>query len=458
MPDPFAFPFATTGAYPTRDGNLVRWWIDGEPTLERICQAIEVAQHSVWVTVTFMWDAFQMPGGRGSALQVLERAAGRGVDVRVVFWRPDEETAALRKNAFWGAPQHVRRLRDEAPHLSVRWDRAQPGYCQHQKMWLIDAGHPTQVAFIGSVNLNPHSLVAPGHAGEGHNHDTCVELRGPALADVHHNFVQRWNEASERLEPDGTWGVHGALSLGFPTALPAVSGTARVQIQRTVHAGRSRNPQGTVGAPDFDIAAGERTNLSQYLLAIHAARQTIYLEHQAFNVPEIIGGLHEALQRGVAVILVLPDTTDPALTGRSREQSSVLREISARLEAHRGLTLCGLAGLGNDGRRAPVHVHSKVLLVDDVWVSMGSANAHHHSMFGNAELNAAVYSPEDVRSFRVALFAEHLGVDTAALDDRAAFALFRQIASANRHRGLNGDHRWQGLAFQVQADEPVSNP
>jgi cardiolipin synthase A/B len=93
-------PFVSTGSYPARGGNLVRLSIDGEPAFCRICESIEAARHSVWVTITFMWPAFRMPDGRGTALEVLDRAAKRGVDVRVIFWRPDAETASLERNAL----------------------------------------------------------------------------------------------------------------------------------------------------------------------------------------------------------------------------------------------------------------------------------------------------------------------------------------------------------------------
>ena len=98
--------FITTGPYPTRDGNLVTPWIDGEPAFRRICAAIEAAETSVWATITFMWPAFRMPDGRGTPLDLFERVAQRGIDVRILFWRPDEEMARHRQNAFWGSPQH----------------------------------------------------------------------------------------------------------------------------------------------------------------------------------------------------------------------------------------------------------------------------------------------------------------------------------------------------------------
>jgi cardiolipin synthase A/B len=156
-------PFITTGSYPIRAGNTVQLLIDGEPAFSRVCQAIETAQHRVWATITFMWADFRMPDGRGTALEVLDRAAKRGVDVRLLFWRPDEATAHHRRNAFWGAEEHFALL--EQFNLGIRWDCAQAGFCQHQKTWLIDAGTDHPIAFLGGLNLNPNSVVAPGHHG-----------------------------------------------------------------------------------------------------------------------------------------------------------------------------------------------------------------------------------------------------------------------------------------------------
>src|SRR3712207_519440 len=95
----FAVPHAAGAAYPPRPGNMVRLLVDGEPAFRRVCEAIDAAQHSVWATVTFMWAACRMPDGRGAPLEVLSRAAARGLDVRLIFWRPDPETARLRTNA-----------------------------------------------------------------------------------------------------------------------------------------------------------------------------------------------------------------------------------------------------------------------------------------------------------------------------------------------------------------------
>src|SRR3954449_7434455 len=77
-------------------------------------------------------------GWPGGLFDVLDRAATRGIDTRLIFWRPDEETEALRRNAFWGSTAQIELLDQRRSGVKIRWDRAYPGFCQHQKCWLID--------------------------------------------------------------------------------------------------------------------------------------------------------------------------------------------------------------------------------------------------------------------------------------------------------------------------------
>jgi len=444
-----SLPFVETGSYPTRGGNQIRPWIDGEPAFRRICEAIDAAQHSVWATVTFMWSSFQMPDDRGSALDVLERAARRGIDVRIIFWRPDDQLAHLRQNAFWGSAGHVELLSQRHPHLNVRWDRAPAGYCQHQKSWLVDATHGDATAFVGGINLNPHSVVGPGHRGEGQNHDVYIELAGPAVADVHHNFVQRWNEASERASHDGRWGNRSDDSLAFPDRTPAERGSALVQMQRTIPAGCYTNGHPPPAWSAFEIARGERTNLEQYCASIRSARRTIYVENQYVEVPEIVDALTEAVRRGIQVVLLLPAVPDISSLSAATPERIAFLESRASLAAYDNVTLCGIAGLGDDGHRKPVYVHAKIMLIDDAWATVGSCNLHRWSLTGNGELNAAFWDPETVRALRVELFQEHLARDTSDLDDTEALRLFRRIARDNRQRHERRDPHWQGLACSL---------
>jgi phosphatidylserine/phosphatidylglycerophosphate/cardiolipin synthase-like enzyme len=438
-------PFVTTGAYPVRAGNRVHPLIDGEPAFRRVCDAIEQAQARVWVAVTFLWASFQMPDGRGSFFEVLTRARRRGLDVRVLFWRPDDATANLRTNAFWGSPAHVAQLEQQAADISIRWDRAHPGFCQHQKFWLIDAGAETACAFVGGINLNPHSVVAPGHRGTAHNHDMYLEISGPAVTDIEHNFVQRWNEASERHAADGRWGSDAEHDLAFPERVAAPCGSTIAQVQRTIHPGRYANTYATPGGAAFAIADGEFSNRDQYIQAIRAAREYIYLENQAISVPPIIAELVAAANRGVAIVLVLPMVANSIDSAAGQQGESFGDERRALARAPH-VTLAGLAGQDANGARHPVHVHAKLMIVDDVWATTGSCNLHRYSLYGNSELNIAFADTVAVHALRCALLAEHLGQDTSALDGRSALRVFRAVAEQNADRQQRGDPDWEGIA------------
>ncbi|MDQ0468404.1 phospholipase D-like domain-containing protein [Labrys wisconsinensis] len=444
------------GSYPVRAGNLVRPLVDSGPTFRRIGAAIAAARHSVFVTATFLDPDFVMPDGQGTLFDLLDRAAGRGLDVRGLFWRPNPQSSGYGRT-FPGSAEDRALLVRRGSGFSIRWDRAAGPYCQHQKSWLIDAGKPGETAFVGGINPT-FAAFEPGHAGENERHDVYVEIAGPCACDVHHNFVQRWNEASERDAADGRWGPNDS-DLAFPERPGAPCGTSLVQIQRQIPAGRYGDGHASPGGEPWDIAAGERTVLAQYQLAIAAARRTIYVENQALPVPEIAAALAAALDRGVEVVLLVP--TEPEESVRAVRHDPARRAFFAGIEALgqrcnfllAGLAgrarLAGIAGPNAGGNRCPVYVHDKIMLVDDAWATIGSCNLHGYSLDGHGEMNAAIWDAAVVRALRRTLLAEHLDLDTAGLDDRAALRLFRETASANRARWRAGEAGWQGLAIAL---------
>lgn len=440
-------PFVTSGSYPPRSGNLVRPLVDGVPALQRIAEAIDGARHSVWLTVTFFAHDFSFPQ-RGSLFDVLDRAAERGVDVRALFWRPNPESSGYGRT-FPGSQADREMLGARGSRVRIRWDRAPAAYCHHQKSWIIDAGKPSETAFVGGINLTAANMGLPGHLSGGKRHDVYVEVTGPSATDVHHNFVQRWNEASEREAADGLWG-HDALDiLPFPQRLSAPRGLAMVQIQRMVHPGCYTNGHAAPGGDAYEISAGERSILDQYKRAIDAARRTIYVENQALPIPEVAMRIEEALRRGVEVVLLVP--ADPEEHVRQARQNPARRELFDRIEVlgqYTNFALVGISVLDEPDLRRNVYVHSKIMLVDDEWATIGSCNLHLNSLSGHSELNAAFWDPLTVRGLRCQLFSEHLAQETGHLDDRAALQLYRSIAHVNRARG-NDAAKWQGLAFAL---------
>lgn len=445
---PYISP-VTSCSYPPRDGNAVRPLVDALPAFRRIARAVETARHSIWLTVSFFAPDFQIPDGGGSLFDVLDRAVERGLDVRVIFWRPNQESIGYGRT-FAGTPEERDMLEARGSRLRIRWDRAAGPYCQHQKSWLIDAGRASETAFVGGMNLTARAMGSPGHVAEGERHDVYVEVTGPSATDVHHNFVQRWNEASERAADDGTWGHDGRDGLGFPARLSDRRGNSLVQIQRMVHAGRYSDAHPSPEGLAYDIASGERSILAQYHQAIGAARRSIYIENQAIPIPEVAASLEQALKRGVEVVLLVPpDPEGSVKAARKNSRLSAPFDRLAALGRYENFALVGIAGPNTLGSRSNIYVHAKIMLIDDTWATIGSCNLHAHSLSGHSEMNASIWDGDVVRALRCELLAEHLGRDSAGIDDRAALHLYREIARENRRKRDAGNFRWQGLAFSL---------
>jgi phosphatidylserine/phosphatidylglycerophosphate/cardiolipin synthase-like enzyme len=445
-------PFVSSGSYPIRGGNAVRPLVDGGPAFARIAQAVAAARASVWVTVAFHEMDFALPGGHGSLFDLLDRAQARGLDVRVIFWRHPLLAQYDPGSHFAGTEADREFLRARGSKFLARWDRAEGRYCQHQKSWLVDAGRPTEVAFVGGINLNNGSVVEPGHAARegGSTHDIYVEVRGPAASDVHHNFVQRWNEASDRELSDGLWPDARSHSLlEFPRVASARAGDVPVQIQRTVRRGRYLDGAPAPEAAGFAIGDGEHSILDQYLRAIGGARRAIYVEDQAIGAPQIVDALRAALERDVEVVVLVPaDPNDEMAAGRKDPKNAAFFESLARLGEFERFALAGIAANSARGEYQNVYVHAKIMLVDDAWCTIGSANIGNRSFFGDTELNASFWHAPTVRALRRDLLLEHLGRDTTGLDERAALHLYREVARKNAVRRASGDPL-DGLAFAL---------
>ena len=205
------------------------------------------------------------------------------------IWRPNAETRPSPR-MFGGSAEQRALLARRGSRFKIRWDRAATVFCQHQKSWVIDAGQPSETAFVGGLNLTVVAM---------QRHDVYAEVTGPSATDVHHNFAQRWNEASEREAPDGNWACDSTDTLPLPERPSRPAGPSVVQIQRMQDPNR------------YPAHRVERSILEQYERAIDAARRTIYIENQAVPIPQVARRLLGALERGVAVVLLVPAIPEP---------------------------------------------------------------------------------------------------------------------------------------------------
>jgi phosphatidylserine/phosphatidylglycerophosphate/cardiolipin synthase-like enzyme len=98
-------------------------------------------------------------------------------------------------------------------------------------------------------------------------------------------------------------------------------------------------------------------------------------------------------------------------------------------------------------RDDPLYVHAKVGIVDDRWLTVGSANLNAHSLLNDTEMNVVTDDPELARATRLRLWSEHLEVDAAALAGEAPRSAV--------------DERWQPIGAEqlrrLKAGEPPTH-
>jgi phosphatidylserine/phosphatidylglycerophosphate/cardiolipin synthase-like enzyme len=303
--------------------------------------------------------------------------------------------------AWAGAPlplfhpdrREVRRARDElvrGTRISMGLDaKERPFHCHHEKLVIVD----DETAFVGGIDLTGlggdrlDSDAHPRRDGLGW-HDSAARLEGPIVADVARHFLMRWRATSDH-----------AGSVPEPAAPAPVADGIEAQFVRTVPE-RLYDP----------CRHGEWSILESYLRALRAAERFIYLESQFLWSPEVCFVLAEKLRRPPSddfrVIALLPTRPNNG-TDDSRGQVGLL--IDADKEAGEETTrflACTLYQPGPGGN--PVYVHSKAAVIDDEWVTIGSANLNEHSLFNDTEANVVVRDAAFAREVRLRLWEEHL--------------------------------------------------
>ncbi len=378
----------------------------------------------------------------------------RGIDVRVLAWHPEGHGAGA-DDVFPGDRTSAELLAGRGTMWSVRWD-AVGRNCQHQKVWLVDAGTPDAVAFVGGINITRGSMASRDHVQPDSSlgfspverysniHDVHCVVRGPCLADVHDNFVLRWNGASERGRRHGSWpdGETSDLDRRPVDEVPTVLGPTTAQVQRSILPGL------------YDaLPEGENSVREQYLSAIAGARDYVYVEDQILLSRAVLVALRQALERGVLVMASVPGDPMPELAAaRAHPGIAAGYEALASLAAYDGFCLSAPAVRRPWGVEE-VYVHAKTAVVDDAWATIGSTNLVFSSFQGDTEMNLSFWDAGSgagavARSLRVRQVDEQGGFDSEAMDGRTALAQLIGVARENASSRAGGGS-WNGFACAI---------
>ncbi|HWD65699.1 MAG TPA: phosphatidylserine/phosphatidylglycerophosphate/cardiolipin synthase family protein [Solirubrobacteraceae bacterium] len=382
------------GDPPPRQGCSLEVFVDGADYFAAVAEAIGQARRSIHITGWHLAPYFQIARGREPLVlgEALAEAAER-IDVRVLVWAGSP--LPLFRPSRSDVEQAVRTL-TRGTRIRCKPDpREHPFHCHHEKTMVIDS----ELAFVGGIDMT--DLAGDRYDVSTHParrelgwHDVSTRLRGPAVADVAAHFNLRWHELTGE-------------DLDRPPELPP-AGEQTVQVVRTVAEGMyDEVPRG-----DFRV-------LESYLRAIEQAQDFIYLENQFLWSPEIVSRLADKLRRppqeDFRLVIVLPSKAN---NGQDDTSGQVAVLESADDGAGRLLvaTLRSLTGTRDDR----LYVHAKVGIVDDRWLTVGSANLNAHSLLNDTEMNVVTDDRTLARDTRVRLWSEHLQLDPGVVEELAA--------------------------------------
>ena len=426
------------------EGNHVAFLIDGISYFTRLAEIISSLEpHDEIRFADWRGDADEVVSSNGvSIAALLANSCRRGVDVRGLLWRSHSDR-------FGFNSQQNRRLAVEVTEAGgevLLDERVRRGGSHHQKMVLIR--HPSRVdrdvAFIGGIDLSHGRRDDTSHGGDfqaikldpryGHRppwHDVQLEIGGPAVSELDLTFRERWEDPTP-LNHSGRMRALLSRALSrdrvtrpLPEQLddPSACGGHAVQVLRTYPL---RNPKYSF-APE-----GERSVARAFAKAIKRARNVIYIEDQYFWSVEIARLLAGALRQHpqLQVIGVVPRYPDKD-SKWSGPPSRLAQARTLAILKKAGGDRVGIYDIENEAG-APIYVHAKVCVIDDVWATVGSDNLNRRSWTHDSELSCAVIdselddrSPLDpgglgdgsrkfARELRLSLWAEHLG---RTLDD-----------------------------------------
>ena len=315
-------------------GNRVEPLNGGDEAFPAMLSAIDAAERSIAL------ESYIFDNDRAGHMfaEALGRAVKRGVEVRVLI-----DSVGSR----YTFPSIVPRLRKEG----VRVERFMRSYVpkslkytnlrSHRKILVVDG----QLGFTGGLNIREGALLSIQPRAP--LHDMHFRIAGPVIAHLQEVFVEDWAFTSGEVLKGDLW---------FPVLEPVGDVFAR----------------GIPNGPDEDFGEMRTTLIG----ALTCARSRVVVMTPYFLPDDALAeALNVAALRGVQVDIILPEANNLALVKWAC--TAMLFQV-----LERGCRVW---------LSAPPFDHTKLMLVDDVWTLLGSANWDPRSLRLNFEFNVECY-------------------------------------------------------------------
>lgn len=484
--------------FPSSDAFFASVFDDMEATLSSD-DAIWIAGWSMNTKVPLVLSGSKANSDATTLESIVERAViQRGVHVRVLLWANVSQYDECIQSRDWLnalAPEHTATTSTSGTCVCLFDDRLpHHSSSHHQKLIVIQRKHHL-VAYVGGLDITfdrwdslQHNQAAL-RVERGVFKDTqgwidaAMRLEGPASRDVAATFASRWNASNAPcINLDDTLlrfrNPADVSKVVLPATIAAVSPSytssgdtpsAHVQIVRTYSPHNA-----SVLYPEL-APKGELSLLHARIKAIQTATNFVFIEDQYFfYMPQLLTALLKALPRLLRVIVVVQRPTETRQARVAGYEKLVFQMAHPLLSA-----FPDKVKIYSTKQARGLYVHSKVLLVDDVFVSIGSSNWNRRSTTSDSEIAASVVGdaaeavalPKDaqvrvgrlVRRFRLQKFSELTGLDATELDKlgflESCDALERATTDpAAVLDALPADLKWEFVAFPPSYSLHVVDP
>ncbi len=314
-------------------GNRTTTLLNGDQIFPAMLSGVRAARRSINFETYVYWSG---EIGHQFADALAERARA-GVEVRAILdWQGTATMSGADRSLMTDAGVQL------VSYNPIKWyDPRRLNNRTHRKLLIIDG----KIGFTGGVGIADLWL---GNATDpDHWRDSHYRLEGPAVAQLQGVFLDNWIKSRGEV-------LHGDAF--FP----------RLQRAGNVLAAATKSSPGR-GNPNMRLL---------FLLSIASARKSIKIESPYF-VPDplLTKELVAATQRGVRVQVIAPGKYIDSKITRATSRSVWGPLLTAGIEIR---------------EYQPTMIHAKLLIIDDLWVSVGSSNFDDRSMRLNDEANLSV--------------------------------------------------------------------
>ncbi|MCJ2046427.1 phospholipase D-like domain-containing protein [Methylobacterium sp. J-078] len=324
-------------ALPLQAGNCIEPLRNGDAVYPAMLEAIAGATRSVALSSYI----FRKDGIGRDFLDALQAAQGRGVAVRVLV---DGVGSGYFIDAIYRGLRRRGLPSGRFMHTVLPWRMPFLNLRTHKKLLIVDG----TLAFTGGINIADENRVALNPPEPVR--DVHFRIRGPVVAQLTAAFAADWAFVMDEEIEGPDW---------FPALEPQGGTQARV----------------VTSGPDADLRKIELVVLE----AISCAERSIRLMTPYFLPSEVlVSALSLAALRGITVDVIIPMASDHAV-------------VDWATRAHVDPLLASDVRIWLDD---PPFDHAKLLVVDDAWCFIGSANWDTRSFRLNFELNVEVYDTD----------------------------------------------------------------